>query len=70
MTETEVLALNNGLYHVFWKGGGQSLASVGVTRSGYRWLAPINWVIPDNDGSHWDSVSHVIPIDPYFLTKE
>lgn len=42
MTETEVLALNNGLYHVFWKGGGQSLASVGVTRSGYRWLAPIN----------------------------
>ena len=70
VTESEVLLLRHGLYHVFWKSGGQSLASVGITRSGGRWLAPINWVSPDKDGSHWESVSHVVPINPYFLTQE
>ena len=38
-----------GLYRVFWKRGGSSLAAVGVTREGGRWLAPINWVEPTLD---------------------
>ncbi|MHA2279531.1 MAG: hypothetical protein ACXAC5_01380 [Promethearchaeota archaeon] len=45
-----------GLYRVFWRSGGSSLASVGITADGGRWLAPINWVAPTVDQSHWAEV--------------
>ena len=32
-----------GLYEIFWKSGGSSLASVGNMYDGIRWIAPINW---------------------------
>lgn len=32
-----------GLYEIFWKDGGSSLASVGNLHEGVRWIAPINW---------------------------
>jgi hypothetical protein len=35
-----------GLYRIHWRDGGNSLASIGVTESGGRWLAPTNWVAP------------------------
>lgn len=35
-----------GVYRVFWKSGGSSLASIGMTEDGERWIAPINWVVP------------------------
>lgn len=32
-----------GLYEIFWKSGGSSLASVGNLSDGVRWIAPVNW---------------------------
>lgn len=43
----------NGIYRIHWKSGGESLAAVGVTREGGRWLAPINWVAPTTN-SAWE----------------
>lgn len=31
------------LYEVFWKSGGSSVAAIGFTYDGTRWLAPTNW---------------------------
>lgn len=33
-----------GVYRLFWKDGGSSVASVGCDREGWQWLAPANWV--------------------------
>lgn len=32
-----------GLYEVFWKSGGSSIASIGNMHNGVRWVAPTNW---------------------------
>ena len=47
-----------GLYIIYWKEGGSSLASVGMLHDGTRWFAPSNWT---GDGSmqvstEWDLV--------------
>jgi hypothetical protein len=39
--------LRHGVYRVFWKSGGSSLASVGSTYDGTRWMAPTNWTSAD-----------------------
>jgi hypothetical protein len=44
MTIRETQKLVLGLYWVNWKDGGQSLAAVGQTADGKRWLAPCNWL--------------------------
>ena len=44
MIEKEVRKLGPGLYRIFWKTGGVSLAAVGVTEDGKLWMAPTNWV--------------------------
>ena len=44
MTSAEAQKLDHGLYAIYWKMGGFSLASVGSTYSGKRWYAPTNWV--------------------------
>ena len=36
--------LPHGLYYVWWDSGGCSLAALGSTKSGSRWLAPTNWI--------------------------
>ena len=36
-----------GLYEIFWKSGGSSLAAIGNLHSGNRWIAPINWTSED-----------------------
>ena len=46
MNKRDVKRLKNGLYVIHWKGGGQSLAAVGCTGNGERWIAPINWIFP------------------------
>ena len=51
MTLKEARNLGNGLYSIFWKSGGVSLAAVGTSCNGDRWLAPTNWVTPDLFGS-------------------
>lgn len=35
-----------GLYRVFWKSGGSSMAAIGGDASGGRWIAPSNWIAP------------------------
>lgn len=49
-----------GLYRVYWRSGGSSLAAVGVDSEGRRWVGACNWLSPcavDGDGnSVWDDV--------------
>jgi len=46
MTLKQSRQLPLGLYRIYWKDGGSSLAAVGMGESGDRWLAPTNWVGP------------------------
>ncbi len=46
MKRKEFHALPCGIYRVFWKDGGESLASIGMSHKGLRWLAPTNWTEP------------------------
>jgi len=55
----DIAKVKIGLYHVFWKDGGSSLASVGMTKDGGKWLAPINWVAPTENQDHWKLVDRL-----------
>ena len=64
--EIEVDGPNNiplGLYRVYWKSGGCSLAAVGATPEGSRWLAPVNWVAPMTKHCPWDDVEGLEAIE-------
>lgn len=43
MTKAESRKIIPGLYFIFWKSGGRSLASVGLLHNGDRWFAAHNW---------------------------
>jgi len=43
MKKKDVKALKTGLYEILWNTGGTSLASIGITANGKRWMAPTNW---------------------------
>lgn len=64
MTNEQARALQHGLYRLFWVSGGSSLAAVGSTTRGDRWMAPTNWVDGvasgrDGDGRPlWSHVRH------------
>ena len=58
LNDFEVRGLKNGLYRVWWKSGGYSLAALGVNRDGSRWLAPSNWVAPTDDPD-WATVERM-----------
>jgi hypothetical protein len=51
--------LHHGLYEVFWKSGGMSLAAVGSRCDGSRWLAPTNWIGFDDPAMAWHMVECV-----------
>lgn len=36
--------LDNGIYRLYWKEGGFSLAAVGRDSAGRVWFAPVNWI--------------------------
>ena len=38
--------LKPGIYRVFWRDGGASIAAVGVGSNGDNWIAPTNWIEP------------------------
>ena len=62
MKKSDVQKLSHGVYRIYWKEGGTSVAAVGSTPSGARWLAPTNWVSIGTDAntlSHWKSVRKV-----------
>lgn len=50
---------DHGLFRVYWKSGGTSLAAVGITADGGRWLAPINWTAPSCPFQEWDHIDHL-----------
>lgn len=45
MTKREARQIGHGLFKLFWKSGGASLAAVGSDREGNRWFAPTNWIV-------------------------
>jgi len=59
---SELCNCDPGLYRVYWDTGGSSLAAIGVTYNGGRWLAPINWVAPTLDPA-WSRVIRMERID-------
>lgn len=70
VTKDEGKAVKRGLYRVFWKqshGGGESIAAVGSTPSGTRWLAACNWVgfATDQDkiDAAWEAVERLETIE-------
>ncbi len=62
MTKVESKTLPLGLYRVFWKSGGISLAAVGQDYDGNRWIAPTNWVTPGVT-DYWRNIERVERIE-------
>jgi hypothetical protein len=56
--------LRNGLYYIYWKSGGSSLASIGMLRDGGRWIAPTNWSSPSENQDIYKEIDFVITIAP------
>lgn len=44
MRKKAVENLIQGVYRLHWKSGGSSLAAVGETNNGDKWMAPVNWL--------------------------
>jgi hypothetical protein len=49
--------LEHGLYRIHWASGGTSLAAIGITSGGGRWIAPINWVEPSGEFTDWEKIA-------------
>jgi hypothetical protein len=58
----DVPKLSNGLYRLYWRNGGSSLAAVGRLRDGSVWHAPCNWT-DCNKSTDWSGVVRVEPIE-------
>jgi hypothetical protein len=63
MTRKEANKLALGVYRIFWKSGGSSVAAVGFDYKGNRWIAPCNWItlpvsVPDGTKA-WRAVERV-----------
>ena len=58
-------SVGHGLYRIHWKSGGDSLAAIGVTRDGGRWLAPVNWVSPATSDNWMDDVKQLEKLTPF-----
>jgi hypothetical protein len=56
-------ALENGVYRVWWDGGGVSVAAVGRSHNGWPWMAAANWTAADpgrvSSGDQWGNVARV-----------
>ena len=63
MKRKKVQSLSLGVYRIFWKSGGSSVASVGQLHNGDRWIAPANWTsqFPGTMGStdYWKQIDRV-----------
>lgn len=35
-----------GLFRIYWKSGGSSLAAIGQNEEGSPWIVPVNWLSP------------------------
>ncbi len=65
MKQKKVKKLSSGLYEIYWKNGGSSLASVGQDENGSMWFAPTNWVasIPCFD---WSTAKSVVKVPAWY----
>jgi hypothetical protein len=70
MKMKEFRALQHGAYRVYWKSGGSSVATIGSTYDGGRWIACANWINPatweqdvKNAVRSISSVSLIEPVD-------
>jgi hypothetical protein len=60
MLKRDVQKLHNGVYRIYWKSGGTSVAAVGRTPKGSCWIAPTNWVSGSTDDlSEWHKIERV-----------
>lgn len=59
MLKADVAKVPSGLYRIHWKSGGTSLAAVGVSSRGARWLAPTNWTNAGEGAYVWRRVERV-----------
>lgn len=61
MTKRQAQKLPDGLYEIYWKRGGMSLAALGHTGDGEMWIAPCNW-ITGSQIVHWGNIKHAVLI--------
>ena len=59
MKQEKAARLRNGIYIVYWKSGGKSIAAVGQKQNGKMWLAPINWIFAGSGKMTWGLVKKV-----------
>jgi hypothetical protein len=52
-----------GLYRLYWKEGGFSLAAVGMSADGSMWFAPVNWCDGGIRQTSWATVAGWEPVD-------
>ncbi len=62
MTKAETREMKPGLYRIWWKDGGCSIAAVGVLSNGDKWLAPTNWVHPTEEQGVWRMVRSAVQV--------
>lgn len=66
MTKTDAKNLTNGVYRLFWKSGGSSLAAVGTLHDGSRWFAASNWTSITQDripSTKWAMVDYAVVVE-------
>ena len=57
MKKSDVNKLPPGIYRLHWKTYDcTSIAAVGVTEDGDRWMAPTNWTSPTTNRAYWRMV--------------
>lgn len=54
--------LKNGLFRVYWRSGGSSLAAIGTKPDGSKWIAPTNWVSGSADFD-WGDILEIESIE-------
>ena len=71
MERDDIQKIEHGLYRVYWEGDDHtSVAAVGSTSNGDRWLAPTNWISPDCKNSSWRAVKRVEKINVESMASE
>ena len=65
MKKHKVQQLEHGVYRIFWKEGGTSVAAIGSKTNGDRWICPSNWTgqkgraTDTTDRATWENVKSV-----------
>ncbi len=66
MKKVEIRRLPLGLYRLYWKSGGYSLACVGQLHDGTRWHACANWTSKSEEhvtSTDWRSVKYIEEVE-------